>query len=142
MSHAKRVRAIAGLLAGVLLASVVSGCGDDDGESAQERYCAAGEDLEASVTSLVELDLIAEGTNGLEAAIESVIDDVAVLDETASEAAADDVDSLEQSLADLESALEGLEGGITADNVSALAFAVEAVGTSAAAVYSTLSDCP
>ena len=50
----------------------LAACSDDDGQSAQERYCEAGEALESSVTALVELDLVAEGTNGVESAVEEV----------------------------------------------------------------------
>ena len=70
-----------------------------------------------------------------------VKDDVSSLADAASEAAADEVAALEQSLSALESALTGLAGGITADNVGELTTAVQAVGTSAQAVYGTLSDC-
>ncbi len=125
LTRRSRIRfAFAMLCAGSLLATGSSSCGDDDGESAQDRYCQAGAELESSVAALVELDLIAEGTNGLESAIQAVDDDLTVLDETANEASADDVDALEQAFTDLESALAGLEGGITAQNVSDLAFAV------------------
>ncbi len=118
----------------------LTACGDD--ESAQERYCEAGEQLESSVTALANLDLIAEGTNGLEAAVGEVEDDINTLRETASEAAADDVETLGQSFSGLESAIAGLSGEISQENVTALTTAVQDVGTAAQGVYATLTDCP
>lgn len=132
------VRFIAALLVGV---AALAACGSDDDESAQDRYCAAGDDLESSVTALTQIDLIAEGTNGLDDALGAVEDDVSTLADTASEAASDEVSALEESVQDLGSALEGLAGEITSDNVSVVATAVESLATSAQAVYQTLTDC-
>lgn len=136
--HPRRMALAAALLATLAL---LAACGSDDEESAQDQYCAAGDDLESSVTALTQLDLIAEGTNGLEAALGAVEDDLSTLAETASETASGEVSALEESAQDLESALEGLAGDITGDNVSALATAVESLATSAQAVYDTLTDC-
>jgi hypothetical protein len=121
-------------------AAALAGCGDDD-ESAQDRYCAAGESLESSVAALTDLDLIAEGTNGLEAALTDVRDDVEALRDAASETTEDDVAALEQSVDDLRSAIESLGGEISAENVSGVATAIESTATSAAVVFDTLSDC-
>lgn len=96
----------------------------------------------SSITALADLDLIAEGTNGLESAIEAVRSDVNTLVDTATDAAADESDALEQAIGELESAIEGLAGSITADNVSSLVTAIQNVGSAAQAVYGTLSDCP
>lgn len=131
------------LLAAAGLAVVlVAGCGDDDEKSAQETYCEAGESLEASVTALASLDLVAEGTDGLESALDTVEDDVDDLGDSANDAAADEVDALQQSVDDLESALSDLGGEITGENATAVGAAVQAVGAAAQGVYATLSDCP
>lgn len=122
--------------------ALLAGCGSDDDESAQDRYCQAGEALESSVSSLGDLDLVAEGTNGLNTAIDAIEDDVSELQDTASDAASDDIDALEQSVEDLKSALSDLSGEISSDNVSTLGTAVQSVIESAQAVYGTLTDCP
>lgn len=142
-SNARFRRHRVGAFAACTLLGVVAlgGCGDDE-KSAQERYCEAGNEVESSVTALTNLDLIAEGTNGLEAAINDVQEDVSTLVDTASEAAADESAALEQSIESLQSAIEGLAGEISSDNVSALTTAIDDVSTSAQAVYATLSDCP
>ncbi len=124
---------------------LLAGCGSDDdsdGESAQEKYCQAGSSLEESVTALADVDLLAEGTDGLESALDAVDDDLNTLGDTASDAAADEVDALEQSVDDLQSAISDLGGEISSENVSSLTTAVQSVGTAAQGVYGTLSDCP
>lgn len=125
----------------VLGAATLAGCGDDDDESAQDQYCAAGESLRSSIGALTDLDLIAEGTDGLNAAVDQVRDDADALRDAASETTEDDVAALEQSIDDLRSAIEALGGELSADNVSGVATAIESTATSATAVFDTLSDC-
>jgi archaellum component FlaC len=126
------------LAAGLLLAA----CGSDDDQSAQEKYCEAGQSLQSSTAALFDLDLIAQGTSGLEDAVNAVEKDVDALQDSATEAAADEVDALEQSVKDLDSALSDVSGDISADNVAALETAVQSVATAAQGLTSTLTDCP
>lgn len=132
------------LIAIGLGAAVLVGCGDDDGDEAspQDDYCAAAEELQTSVGSLTDLDVVAEGTNGLESAVNDVRDDVTELRDSAGEAAGDELDALGQSIDDLQSSLSDLGGDITAENAGAVVTAVQAVGTAAQAVQDTLTDCP
>jgi outer membrane murein-binding lipoprotein Lpp len=121
-------------LGAVLGVALLAGCGDDDSgdePSAQEQYCEAGDSLESSVSALVDLDLVAEGTSGLESAVDAVKADLDELRSTASEAAAEEIDALEQSVDDLGTAASDLGGEISTENASALE-----------AVYGTLTDCP
>ena len=122
--------------------ALLAGCGNDDDKSAQDKYCEAGQSLESSVLALGNVDLIAEGTDALEPALGAVVDDVKELRDTASDAATDDVNALQESLDNLGSAISGLGDEVTAENVSTLATEVQNVSTSAQAVYGTLSDCP
>jgi ABC-type transporter Mla subunit MlaD len=128
------------LMAGLVIAAA-AGCGDDDDTSAQEKYCEAGASLEASVEALLDLDLVAEGTDGLESALAAVGSNVNELDETAADAAADDVDELRQSVEGLEGAVSDLGGEISSENVAGVESAVQSVGAAAQAVVATLSDC-
>lgn len=121
-------------------ALALGACGSDE-KSAQDQYCQAGADLRSSLASLVDLDLIASGTDGLNEAIEQVGDDVDALRDSASEAAADDVDALEASVAELEDSISTLGGELSGDNLSAVREAISAVSASAQAVIGTLSDC-
>ncbi len=127
----------AAMLAGVV---VVAGCGSDD-ESAQDQYCAAGESFESSLDELTGLDLVAEGTDGLTAAVDQVQSDLGDLRDSASEAAADEVDALEQAVDDLTDAISTLGGDLTSDNATAVGTAIDNVATAAQSVRDTLSDC-
>lgn len=136
----RRVRV--GAFCVVLAIGGLAACSDDDNElSAQEQYCSAGESLESSVNSLVNLDVVAEGTNGVETALTQLADDVEQLREAADDAAADDVEALESALDDLESALSAVSGELSPENATAVLDAVSAVTTTGAAVYDTLTDC-
>lgn len=119
----------------------LAGCGDDDA-SAQDEYCAAGESLESSVAALIDIDLIAGGTDSLNAAVETVQEDVAKLGDSAGEAVADETDALGQSIDNLEGALADFIDDVSTESTSALATAIQDVGSSAQAVYGTLTDCP
>ena len=119
----------------------LAGCGSDDEASAQEQYCEAGASLRSSVEALTNIDLISEGTSGLEDALNAVTDDLSTLRDTADAAAEPEVEALTDSVDDLQSSVSDLGGEITADNATALAAAVQSVGSSAQAVYDTLSDC-
>lgn len=134
-----RRRARAALVATILGVVALAGCGDD--ETAQERYCNAGESLATSLSALTSLDLIAEGTDGLESAVDQVQDDLDDLQDAASDAAADEVDALDQAVDALDSAISDLGGDLTADNASAVGAAIGEVSTAAQAVLGTLSDC-
>ena len=125
-------------MAVVLLAA---GCSDDDEKSAQELYCEGGDSLQTTIGALTDLDLIAEGTNGLESALSAVQDDLGQLRDAATDAAADDVEELEDALDDFDSAVDELGGEISTDNVAALTAAMRTVGSAAEGVYATLTDC-
>jgi len=130
------------VIGAALAVAPLAGCGSDDDASAQDQYCEAGESLEASVSALGDLDLVAEGTSGLETALDAIDQDVNTLQDTASDASEDEVSAVKESVDDLESALSDLTGEITSDNVSALSTAVQSVAESAQALYGTLTDCP
>jgi uncharacterized protein YoxC len=131
----RRLAAVACL--GIL---TLGACGSDE-ESAQDQYCQAGDDLKSSLASLVDLDLIASGADGLNDAIEQVTDDVDALRDSASDAAADDVEALEASVDALRDSVSTLGGELSRDNLSAVRDAIAEVSASAQAVISTLSDC-
>lgn len=135
----RRRRLPAAVVAVMLGVVLVAGCGDD--ESAQERYCNAGESLRTSLSALTSLDLVAEGTNGLESAIDQVKDDLDDLQDAASDAAADDVDAFDDAVDALDSAFSDLGGDLTAENATAVGTAIQNVSTAAQAVFATLSDC-
>ena len=126
----------------MLVAAVVAaGCGSDDDESAQDRYCAAGESFESSLDELAGLDLVAEGTDGLNAAVDQVQSNLDDLRDSASDAAADEVGALDQAVDGLTDAISTLGGDLTSDNATAVGTAIDNVSAAAQSVLDTLSDC-
>lgn len=123
---------------------MVASCGSDDDEaSSEEQFCAAGESLEANVSSLASLDVVASGTDGLTESIDAVKADLDDMKESGSDVAASEIEALETAVDDVGSSLDDLGGDITAENATALVSALGAVGTSATAVYDVLSStCP
>lgn len=126
------------LMAPTLLvaALALSACGDD--EDAQERYCEAGSSLSDSLAALTSTDLIAEGTSGLQDALDTVVADVGELRDAATGAVEDDVEALGDSLDALGDVLGDLGGDAGASEVTA---ALGDVQSSAQAVLDTLADC-
>jgi len=120
-------------------AAVLAACGDD--ESAQDRYCEAGESLNASVSALFDLDVVAEGTNGLRSAIEDVNNDLTELRDSASDAASDEVDALNDAVGALDDALNAAGDSLTADNATGVVDAIGGVRAAFAAIGDTLTDC-
>ncbi len=132
-----RLRAAAAIAA--LSTVAVTACGSD--ESAQDRYCEAGESLEASVTALFELDLIAEGTNGLSAALEAVGNDIEELRDAATEATAGDVDALNESFTVVEESVSAAGEDLSEASVTGVVTAIGGVRDAFAAIGDTLADC-
>lgn len=118
------------------------GCGSDEDEaSAQEQYCEAGSALRSSIEALTSVNLIADGTSGLQDALDAVRDDLGDLADAADSAVESEVDTLRDSVSALQTSVGDLSGDISAENASALGTAVQSVGSSAQAVFATLSDC-
>jgi len=135
----RRSRLAATSLSLTLCAAALAACGSD--ESAQDRYCEAGESLNASVAALFDLDVIAEGTNGLRSAIEDVNNDLTELRDSASDAASDEVDALNDAVGELNDALNAAGDSLTADNATGVVDAIGGVRTAFVAVGETLADC-
>ena len=111
-------RAVRNLALAGAVALSAAACSDDDDKSAQERYCEAGASLESSVNALSNVDVIAEGANGVETAVDGVKDDVNELRDSATDAAADEVDALNDALGDLGDALGAAGDDLTSDNAT------------------------
>lgn len=123
----------------VVCVSLLVACGDDDDDvSTEQAFCTAGDDLRAGVEGLVDLDLVAEGTNGLEERLIAINDDLDAMKEAAAEVAAEEIETLEAAVHELDSALEAIGNEISIDNAGSAINAVAAVGTAAQDVYTTL----
>jgi hypothetical protein len=111
-----RDRALAGALAALL---AVGACGDDDdGDQAAssttaeatttstgEALCAAIDDVERDVGALGDIDVLAEGTDAVEASLTTIREDLAELRELAPDTAPDEAEALDASLTSLEDAI-------------------------------------
>jgi hypothetical protein len=130
-----RHRALAGALA-VLLA--LGACGDDDGDQAADStttagdaLCAAIDDVEQDIAALGDLDVLAEGTDAVEASLTTIREDLAEIRDLAPDTAPEEAEAFDDALASLGDAISALgESSLTAeaaqDVVEAGASAIEA----------------
>ena len=139
-----KVRSSALVVGVALSVAALAGCGsDDDDVSPEEAFCAAGESLESDVSSLASLDLIAGGTDALNESVDAIEADLKALQESGSEVASDEIDALQSSFDELDDAVDALSDDIPGDNLTAISTAIRNIGTSASALYETLSTtCP
>lgn len=118
----------------------ITACGsDDDGASAEERFCEAGDALEADITGLASVDLVSGGLDALNDQFDAVRDDVADLRDAGVDVAEDELDALDASVANLSDTIDALGDDISADNATAVATAVGEVQSSATAVFDALA---
>jgi hypothetical protein len=130
-------------LGAILSVSFLAACGDDDDATPEEAFCDAGDSLEANVQALGDLDIVAEGTDGLEEQLGVIESDLTAMMEAGTEVAGEPIAELETAVTDLETSLDELGGDLTVDNASAAIDAVSRIVTSAQAVYTELaSTCP
>lgn len=139
------------VLAAVFAVAFVA-CGDDDEgngatatpETATPSVCDQKDALDQSVEDLENLDVTAEGTNGLTAAVEAVAADLEALAETASAEIEPEVEDLQTAVSDAEETLSGIPDDATLnEQIDAVQEAFTEVGTAAAALDDSLqADCP
>jgi hypothetical protein len=82
----------------------------EGGTAAAADVCAARDDLRESVDALVEVDVVAGGTDAVEAALGEIRADLADVRAAAGSDVQDEVTSLEESLDGLEAALADTDG--------------------------------
>jgi hypothetical protein len=131
-----RHRALAGALATLL---ALGACGDDDdGDQAadsttttSDALCAAIDDAEQDIAGLGDLDVLAEGTDAVEASLTTIREDLAEIRDLAPDTAPEEAEAFDDALASLGDAISALgEGSLTAESaqdvVEAGASAIEA----------------
>ena len=124
-----RVGSIRLMVSAALTVALLAGCGSDDEQSDKEQWCAAGDSLSADIGALKDLDLVAEGTDGLESALTEIENDVKELyDNVDLDGEKEDIDLLQEAIDGLDNAMSGLSGDITSENVEAVQAAVVNVG--------------
>ena len=151
-----RHRALAGALAALL---ALSACGDDDeGDQAAnstttaevtttstgEALCAAIDDLEHDIRALGDVDLLAEGTDAVEASLTAIREDLAGIRELAPSTAPEEAVAFDNALASLDDAITAIrEGPITAESAQDVVAAGASTIEAGHAYLGALDDaCP
>jgi outer membrane murein-binding lipoprotein Lpp len=148
--RSRSVRLVVMVAAVVLTVGLVAGCGDDEDEdsaptegTSEEAFCAAGDSLESNVDGLGDIDIIAEGTNALDAQFDAIKSDLEDLRTSGSEVAANETATLEDAVDQLETDLDALGEDMTAEGARAVRDSANDVVTAARAVHDNLeATCP
>jgi hypothetical protein len=136
----RTTRGVALVAGAALSVAALAGCGsDDDGVSSEEAFCAAGDSLRSDVSALASLDIVAGGTDALNESVDAIEADLETLRESGSEVASDEIDTVQSSFDELDDAVDALSDDITVENSTAIVTAITNIGTSASALYETLS---
>ena len=142
------VRAIVAALAVGVLLTACSDDGDSSSSATSEAVttteattttvadtCADAEALQSSVAELQDVDVVAEGTNGLTTALDQVKSDLEALGTSASEELQPDIEALQTGIDSLESAIDGFD----TDGAAPVVAAVTAVGEAATALIDAVN---
>ncbi len=100
--------------------------------------CADREALSTSIDALTNLDVVAEGTNGMTAAVSDVNDDLAALRSSAGSELQADVQAVQDAVDEVETAVANLDSGGAAAAVTAVA----GLATSARTLLDSLDAGP
>lgn len=135
-----RQRRLAGAAAATVvgLALLVTGCGDDD--DPDQAFCDAVASLDSDVEAISDLDVAAEGTDALRTALGDVEADLAEVRATGAEVAPEELSALDSALSDLQGALSDVSDDPTADEVSAIATALQQTAQAAERTVTTFQE--
>jgi len=100
--------------------------------------CADRDALQSSIDSLTDVDVVAEGTNGLEAAVDAVSDDLAAVQESAGDDIQPEVDAVRTALDDVQVAVTGAAG----ENAAEIATSLSGLATAASELLDALDTGP
>jgi len=132
------------MAAAILLSvGILASCGSDDSSDPEAAFCDAADQLRSDIDGLADIDIIADGTSAVEAQFSAISNDVDELRSSASDVAADELDTLDTAVDQLGTALDALGDDVSvAGAADAVAAAVE-VDSAARAVIDQLSTaCP
>jgi hypothetical protein len=150
--HLALAAALATLLA-------LSACGDDDDgdqaanstttaeattTSTSDALCAAIDDAEQDIRALGDIDVLAQGTDAVEASLTTIRDDLAEIRELAPDTAPDEAEAFDNALASLDDAITALgDEPLTAESAQDLVAAGTSTIEAGQAYLSALDDaCP
>jgi hypothetical protein len=130
----------------VLLAFGIPGCSDEDSSSTdtdtddgsaqeQEQACADWAQLQAAVTALGDVEVVADGTDALRTAVDGVESALQQFGDSAGDQVGDEVDALEAAVGDLTAAVRAAVDDAAAEGAGsglvAIGEAVQQVATAA-----------
>jgi len=123
---------------------VATACGDDAddaGGDEADAACEARDELTSSLDDLRELDLTAEGTDALDAAVDDVGDDIAEAADAAQANVEDEVDDVQTAFDELETAIAEADEQDTASGaVSSVSSAVTDVADTVGTLVEALAQ--
>jgi hypothetical protein len=151
-----RHRVLAGALATLL---ALSACGDDDDgdqaanstttaeattTSAGDELCAAIDDAEQDIAALADIDVLAEGTDAVEARLTTIREDLAEIKELAPDTAPEEAEAFDSALASLDDAITAVgDGSLTAESAQDVVTAGASTIEAGQAYLGALDDaCP
>ena len=134
-------RTVVTAVAVVLAVGSLAACGSDsDGESAEDKFCAAGDSLRSNISGIADIDIVSGGTDAITEQVSAIQTDVDELRESGADVAADEVSALETAVEELDSALSDLGDDISVESAQAVGNAVGSVVTSASDVFERLDS--
>lgn len=137
--RADRIRRVVGVLViTVVSLSFAAGCGSD-GESSEDAFCEAGDNLRTNVEGIAEIDVIAGGTDAISEKFSAIQSDLQQLQDSGSDVASDEISLLESAVDELDSALGALGDDISVEAALAVANSAASVVTAAGDVLDRLS---
>lgn len=120
---------------------LVAACGEDDDDGQTATVCDARDDLDSSLGALAEIDLTAEGTDAVEAAVDDVGDDVEEVVDAEQDAVDDEVADVQSAFDELETAVTAFgEQETTSDAVASVSSAVTDLARATGALAEALSE--
>ena len=151
-----RHRVLAGAVAALL---ALGACGDDDDggqaanstttaeattTSAGEALCAAIDDAEQDIGALGDIDVLAEGTDAVEATLTTIREDLAEIKDLAPDTAPEESEAFDSALASLGDAIAAVaDGSLTAESAQHVVAAGASTADAGQAYLGALDDeCP
>jgi hypothetical protein len=104
----------------------------------KEQVCQARDQLKTSVSALTDPALLTKGASAITAAVSQVQTDLESLKAAARQDYQPQIDALQASLSDLQTAAGNLGNGNIAQNLTTVGTAIAAVGTDASALFNEL----
>jgi hypothetical protein len=151
MTNVRTARSLAGLLAASLILGLSVCSGDDPPDeasdsdtsaAAEEQVCADWAQVQANVTALTDIEVVADGTDALHAATDDVSGAVQELGDSAGDQVGEEVDALGTAVDDLgdelQAVTDGTSTGGAGSGMVAVGQAIQGVATAANALGTEL----